>query len=44
MEIQIPHCRVRDKEMYKIFLAELEDLQGAEIHVIEGNSVVEIGR
>lgn len=48
MEIQIPQCRVRGEEKYKHFLAELEGLKGvesrAEICVIEGNRVVEIGR
>ena len=48
MEIQIPQCRVRGEEKYKQFLAELEGLKGAEsraeIRIIEGNHVVEIGR
>lgn len=48
MVVQIPQRRAREEEKYKQFLTKLGDLKGAEsraeIRVIEGKRVVEIGR
>eukprot|EP00253_Pinus_taeda_P015066 PITA_15066 len=48
MEVKISQRRVMDEEKYKQFLAKLKDLKGAEsraeISVMQGNRVVEIGR